>query len=73
MLKKCILQNVSLDLKKSCGFYYLSINVFEEFIRKDKEIGYLNYDIIGMVVVDINGYVVFGIIINGFNYKILGY
>lgn len=26
-----------------------------------------------MVVVDINGYVVFGIIINGFNYKILGY
>lgn len=33
----------------------------------------MNYDIIGMVVVDINGYVVFGIIINGFNYKILGY
>lgn len=33
----------------------------------------MNYDTIGMVVVDINGNVVFGIIINGFNYKIFGY
>lgn len=64
--------NVSPDPKKSCGPYHPSTNVLEESTRKDKEIGYLNHDTIGMVAVDTNGHVVSGTTTNGLNHKIPG-
>lgn len=71
--KKCVLQNVNPDPKKSCGPYHPSSNLLEESTRKDKGIGYLNHDTIGMVAVDTNGHVVSGTTTNGLNHKIPGY
>lgn len=67
------MQNVNPDPKKSCGPYNPSSNLLEESTRKDKGIGYLNHDTIGMVAVDTNGHVVSGTTTNGLNHKIPGY